>query len=64
MKIAHNAVIMVEQKTAEELAADSNAADVPGAQRNPNADIEMIDDSDNLRTVIASVAGFEDFQRY
>ena len=64
MKITHNAVIMVEQKTAEELAADAGASEAPGAQRNANADIENIDDSENLRTVIASVAGFEDFQRY
>ena len=31
LKIAHNAVIMVEQKTDEELAADAGAAEVPGA---------------------------------
>ena len=31
MKIPHNAVIMVEQKTPEELAADASAAEVPGA---------------------------------
>ena len=31
LKIAHNAVIMVEQKTDEELAADAGASEVPGA---------------------------------
>ena len=31
LKIAHNAVIMVEQKTDEELAADAGSAEVQGA---------------------------------
>jgi len=52
VKVAHNAVIMVEEKSGEELSAESE-----GRGENEK-DVELLDDSDNLRTVIANISGF------
>ena len=52
-------LIIVEEKSAEELTGDGLAS----AAKDDG--VELIDDSDNVRTVIAHVQGFEDeFQRY
>ena len=56
IKIRHNSVFIVEEKGAEELAGD-------GGEK-ASEDIELLDDSDNTRTVIANVSGYEEYQRY
>ena len=54
IKLQHMCLIIVEEKSDEELTGDglSSAAKDDG--------VELIDNSDNLRTVIAHVQGFED----
>lgn len=48
VKLTNNAVVMLEEKSAEELAGDGEVKDV-----------ELIDDTDNIRTVLANVGGFD-----
>jgi len=57
VKLAHNAVIMMEEKSADEMASESNGPSV-------DKDVELLDDTESVRTVIANVSGFEDFQRF
>ena len=55
VKMKNNSVLMVEEKNDDELVEDGQ--DVSDA-------VENIDDSDNMRTVIVNVQGFEEFERY
>jgi len=57
MKIPHNAIIMLEEKSADEMA---NADDAASGVK----DVELLDDTESIRTVIANVHGLEEVQRY
>ena len=56
-RLIHNSVLMIEEKSEEELAG--------GSSQPENAEVvELLDDSESTRTVIANISGYEEFQRY
>ena len=48
---------MIEEKSEEEIAGENEGSSEQKA-------VESIDESDNMRTVIANIEGFEEFQRF
>lgn len=58
-QLKHNSIIMIEEKSAEELAGES--ADAHTAAE---GGVVQLDETENIRTVIANIAGFDDFQRF
>lgn len=56
--MAHNCSISVEEKKAEEIAAEEAGAALAGQN------VELLDDSENTRTVIANMDGSSDYLRY
>ena len=59
VRLSHNCALMIEEKSAEEIAGESE-----GTGGAATTEIEHLDDSENARTVIANVSGFDEFQRY
>ena len=53
VKLGHNSILTVEEKSDEELTGEEAGVAA-------NADVELLDDSDNARTVIANVNGYEE----
>ena len=62
LKFSNNCSLMVEEKSDEEIAAE--LASDGDAQAPANNGIENINDSDNMRTVIVQVKGFDDISRF
>ena len=59
VKLGHNSALMIEEKSAEELAGEAAGSGVATTN-----EVEHLDDSESMRTVIANVNGFDEFQRY
>jgi len=58
MKLGHNSILTVEEKSAEEMAAEQEGS------TNASSNVELIDDSTYLRTVIANIQSDNEFQRF
>ena len=56
-KVTHNAVLMVEEKSEEEM--EGTEEGVPG--KSGDKAVELIDETDGFRTVIANIEGYEEF---
>ena len=54
VKVTHNTILMIEEKSEEEIAGENEGSTEQKA-------VESIDESDNMRTVIANIEGFEEF---
>lgn len=57
VKVTHNTILMIEEKSEEEIAGENEGSIEQKA-------VESIDESDNMRTVISNIEGFEEFQRF
>ena len=55
VKLGHNSVLTVEEKSAEEMAAEQDGL------INSSSNVELIDDSTSLRTVIANIQSDSEF---
>ena len=55
-KVTHNAVLMVEEKGEEEMEGEGGVEGKSGDKA-----VELIDETDGFRTVIANIEGYEEF---
>ena len=61
VKVSHNSVLLVEEKDDEEIVGEEAALD---SRTQVDRNIEHIDATDNMRTVITNISGFSEIQRY
>ena len=65
MKVAQNCIFLCEEKSEEELKEGATDGANQDDKKNGDSNVEMIDDSENIRTVIVNnEVDVSDFQRY